>query len=208
MLAGTAQQISHSVIEDETLPADDVELLSEPADDDLEPPRDDPTQDPMEEWVETEADDPIMPGGGDPSHLWHTWTPCVSTFRPLVHREVLTLTCPVTLATKCWSKLKCTAADGAPCHIVVHARHERRVHGYADMMLVNIPRLRCKVHYSNAARRTPCTFLLTDAQVWRQVEDMQRKKEVVVSPRLVVISEKLIVTMDGYMCVLSAPTRW
>jgi hypothetical protein len=199
MLTGTTQQLSQPAVMDAT-PAADEAPLPVPADHGLAPLLDDCMPDPPEDWLDPEATaDEEVPEDGYLPYWWQLWNPTMSRFRPLIHREELTMVCPFSLAAPCWSKLKCPSADGAPCCITVHEKKQRRVHGYTEVMLVTMPRLRCTVHYSNPTRGTPCTFRLTDAQVWRQVEDMQRTGEVIVSPRIVVISEKLIMTMDAYM---------
>jgi hypothetical protein len=199
MLTGTTQQLLQPVVMDATCAVDEAPLPV-PADHGLAPPLDDSMPDPPEDWPDPEATaGEVVPEGEDLPYWWQSWTECMSRFRPLIHREELTLVCPVTLSTQCWSKLKCPSSDGAPCCITVHQKQLRKVHGYTEVMLLTMPRLRCTVHYSNPTRGTPCTFRLTDAQVWRQVEDMQRKGDVIVSPRIVVISEKLILTMEAYM---------
>jgi hypothetical protein len=194
MLAGTMQQLSHPATIDST----SAETVALPADDDL---FDDSMPGPGAEWMEPEAPDGAMvPEGGDSLRPLRSWTPSMSTFRPLIPRERFTLVCPVTLTTQCWSKLRCPSEDGTPCNVTVHAKQQRKVHGYTDVTIVTMPRLRCAVHYSNAGRKGPCTFSLTDAKVWKQVEELQRKGEVIMSPRIVVISGKLLFTMDAYMC--------
>jgi hypothetical protein len=194
MLAGTTEQMANPVTTDATR----AENVAPPHDEDL---LDDHMPGPGAEWMEPEAPDGAMvPGTGDSSRLWRSWSPSMSKFRPLIHRDEFTLVCSATLENQCWRKLRCPSEDGTPCCITVHAKQHRRVHGYTDVTIVTLPRLRCTAHHSNAGRKSPCTFSLTDAKAWKQVEELQRNGEVVISPRIVVISEKLIITMDAYMC--------
>lgn len=138
-----------------------------------------------------------------------TWSPSEACLRRLYESQALKIVSLQKLETNCWSKLTGPQYNpSSPCHIV-HGTMQRKVHGYNGMLLLTVPRFRCTAHRAQSGGRLArYTFVATDPHCWSQIEDLKRRKQVVITLSIVVISEKLILTMEGYMCVLSMLSHW
>ena len=98
-----------------------------------------------------------------------------------------------------WSKMQCPtslaieAEGGQPCPCLIQkvTTVDRGVLGHHKVEILEVPRLICQAHNRsfNVAQ---------DPETWNVVEQMEAAGEVIIQPKIVVLSNTVVLTMDAY----------
>jgi hypothetical protein len=94
-----------------------------------------------------------------------------------------------------WSKMKCLVGleNGTDCCIQMKETKTKQILCEDSIMTLQVPKLRCMEHDR--------VFTVTqDPKLWAHVERMQQAGEVFIHPHIVVLSQKVRLTMRAYRC--------
>lgn len=117
---------------------------------------------------------------------------------PLQERQRLKLICRSTRKEN-WKLMRCCVGlqDGTECCILRKTTKSKPVLCEDKVISLDVPQLKC----SNHAK----TFTVTgEPKSWAHVEQLQEAGEVFVHPHIVVLSQKVLLTMKAYRCVFFA----